>query len=257
MRATVPVFLIAFVAASIAYTFYRDSESISWFGNGLQLAGLLLAAINLNMARNLYRPEDKPRNAWALLAVGMILWTMAQTIDAYHEIYLKEVPYGTFADLFWVLGYVPIIFGLIILVRNFLSTGLPAGNKSAYLFIALFFVVVLGAILKFLVLPGLNEPENTTASKILDVAYPTLDMILIAFAAALVRISWALRGGNLSNTWLLLCIGFVMVAIADLVLTNIENIDSGAYRFLDLLYFSAYFSIAISGRFQVRMLQQS
>jgi hypothetical protein len=257
LKFTVPIFFVALVAAAIVYTFYRQSESIGWFGNGLQLAGLLLAVINLNIARNLYRPEDKPRDAWALLAMGMILWTMAQTIDAYHEIYLKEVPYGTFADLLWVLGYVPIIFGLIILVRNFLSTGLPAGSKLTYWFIALFFIVVLACILKFLVLPGLNDPENTSASKLLDVAYPALDMILIAFAAALVRISWALRGGNLSNTWLLLCIGFVMVAIADLVLANIENIDSGAYRFLDLLYFAAYFSIAIAGRLQVRMLQQS
>jgi hypothetical protein len=256
MKATLPIFLTAFVSAAVVYTFFRDPVWIGWFGNALQLAGLLLAALNLNIARKLYRSGDNPRAAWMLLTIGIVLWTFAQTVDAYHEIFLEEVPYGTLADVFWVLGYIPIVIGLVILIRNFLATGLPAGSKSTYLFIALISFIVFVFFLKFLILPDLNNSENTLASKFLDVAYPALDTIVIAFAAALVRISWVLRGGNLSKTWQLLCIGFVMVAAADLILTNIEDIDSSMYRFLDLLYFAAYFSIAIAGRFQVRMLQQ-
>ncbi len=257
MKITLPIFGIALITAAVVYTFFRDSGWIGWFGNAFQLAGLLIAAINLNIARNLYRPGDKPRAAWALLTIGMVLWTLAQTIDAYHEIFLQQVPYGTLADVFWTSGYIPIVFGLVILVRNFLSTGLPAGSKSTYLLIALVSFIVFIALLKFLILPDFDDPENTIASKFLDIAYPALDTIVIAFAAVLLRISWELRGGNLSNTWLFLCIGFAMVAAADLVLTNIEDIDSGAYRFLDLLYFAAYFSIAIAGRIQVRMLRSS
>ncbi len=251
MKWTVPIFIAALFSAAILYAFYIDSKVIVYFGNIMQAGSLLLAIINVNMARFLFGPDDEPRKAWGWLAIGLAFWFLGQILGSYREMVLHEVPYGDFSDVFWVVGYIPLLLGVIILIQNFLKTGLPAGSKKSYLLIALISAALFVALLFSVILPGLQEPEKPIQTKLLDVAYPMLDFVLLALSAVLFRISWNLRGGSLAKIWLMLCLGFALTSIADLALIDISEL-SRAYRYLDILYFSSYFCIAIAGSIQVQ-----
>lgn len=257
MKWTLPLFLIALAASAVLYTSYLDSEFVVWFGITLQLGGLVLGIINLNMVRRLYRANDEPRNAWAWFMVGIILWTIAQILDIYIEIILHEFPYETISDVFWLAGYVPFVAGMILLIRSFMSSGLPAGRKLSYVLIAVLSFAIYVAMLVTIILPDLNDTEKSFTYRVLQVGYPALDFLLLGMAASLAQISWALRGGSLAKSWLFLCAGFALGAAADLVYGHFPDIESSAYRYLDIPYFSSYFCIAIAGSIQIQMLRAS
>src|SRR5262249_13365632 len=91
---------------------------------------------------------------------------------------------------------------------------------------------------------------DPAALKFLNVGYPTFDFMLIAMASVMVRITWMLRGGSLARSWVMLCLGFIGIGIADI---------SFAYNpqsWLDVMFFSSYFLIGLSGVYQLRMLRQ-
>jgi hypothetical protein len=254
MKWTLPIFIATLLASVFLYTFYIDSEATGWFGTLVQLAALILAAINLNMARRQYKPEDEPYKAWSCFVAGAVCWTIAQMIDIYVEFVLQQYPTQTVADIFWIAGYLFYLFGMIILVRNFLSTGLPAGGKFSYVAIVILLLVVFVVVFNALLGPALNDPQNSLMSKFLLLIYPILDIILIGVSAVLLRISLTLRGGSLAKVWLFLCAAFVLGAIADLVFARLSDIDSDLYRYLDIPYFTSYFCMAMAGKIQ-RALQ--
>jgi hypothetical protein len=252
MKWTIPVFIASLIAAAILYTLCIDSKSIVYFGNGLQIGSLLLAVINVDLTRRLFAPDDEPHKAWGWLAIGLVLWLLGQILGSYREMILQELPYGDISDVFWVLGYVPFVIGLVLLIRSFLTTGLPIGSKQGYFVIALVSIALFVVLLWSVIWPEITDPSKPFVEKILDIAYPALDIVLLALSTILFRISWTLRGGSLANTWLMLGLGLAMSCIADLLLTHISDL-SRAYRYLDILYFSSYFCIAIAGSIQLRM----
>ena len=254
MKWTVPIFIAVLCISLILFTFFIDSEIIIYFGNAVQIGSLILAALNVSMVRQFYAAGDEPRKAWGWLSIGLLLWIIAQLIGSYREMVLEELPYGDFSDVFWVLGYVPFFIGLIILIRSFSKTGLPIVNRKSYMWIAIISTFIFVGLFLSVIWPELKDPERPLPTKLLDVAYPALDILLLALSAFLLKISWTLRGGSLANAWLMLCIGFAMSAIADLLLIHISEIST-AYRYLDVIYFSSYFSIAIAGSIQVRTLR--
>ncbi len=257
MKWTLPIFVAALIVSAFLYTFYIDSENIGWFGCLLQLGSLILATINLNMARQLYKPGDAPHHAWSSLTAGAFCWTIAQLIDMYHEFVLRQFPSQTIADVFWIVGYLFFLFGIIILIRNFLTTGLPAGSKLSYISIAILFLFIFAVIFVTVLRPDLIDPQKSFIYKFLLIIYPALDVILMGVSAVLLRISWNLRGGSLAKVWLFLCVGFAIGAVADLIFSRLSDIDSDLYRYLDIPYFASYFCIAMAGRIQVRILRTS
>jgi hypothetical protein len=252
MKWTVPIFIVSLFAAAILYTLYIDSKFIIYFGNALQIGSLLLAVINADLARRMFAPDDEPRKAWGWLAIGLVFWLLGQILGSYREMILQELPYGDISDVFWIVGYVPFVMGLVFLIRSFLKSELPIGGKQSYLVIALVNIAFFVLLLWTVIWPEIKDPTKPFPEKLLDVAYPALDILLLALSAILFRISWTLRGGSLANTWLMLCLGITMTCIADLLLTHISELST-AYRYLDFFYFSSYFCIAIAGSIQLRM----
>lgn len=239
-----------FLLASAPFIYNSgDANWILVFGNGAKVFSLMICGLSLTMTQSAFSTNDTPHKAWTFLSSGMWIWLFAQFIFAYYKVVMKESPYPSLADVFFVIAYLPLLAGVVLLIKDFRSTGLPMGTRSSYMIQAILLLALYGVIYATL-LQRFVVSDDAPALKFLNVGYPTFDFILIALTSVLVRISWSMRGGSLGRSWLMLCAGFTVLGVADITFAY------QAYPFLDVLFFSSYFLIALSGVYQIRMLRQ-
>jgi len=253
VRLTLPLFIFLLVGSGIVYPWWGESEFALYYGNVVQAVALLVAAYNLYLTTNSFRRGDEPRKAWARIGIGIGIWMVAQILESYCDLVLNQVSYGTVADLFWMLGYFPLIAGVYLFFANFRSTGLPLGKKQDYVLIGLLLAAIYGVLMYSIIWPNLSNVNRPVVVRILDFTYPTFDFVIIAVASVLIRIAWNLRGGNIAKPWVLLSLGFVMTAGADLLLQLSEETSSPAYRAADVVYFAGYFFVALSAKKQMEI----
>lgn len=227
-----------------------SNDSIVLFGNLAKIFSLFVCGISLTLTQNKFKPGDTPEKAWNYLAGGMWTWFFAQVIFGYFKLVTHTSPYPSLADVMFAVGYVPLLAGMILLIKNFKSTGLPMGSAKSYAIQGVVLLLVYGIIFKTLLWGLLTNPGDAFTLKALNVGYPTLDFALLAMSSILVRIAWALRGGSLAQSWIFLCAGFSVLGVADIYFAY------NALPFLDILYFSSYFMVGLAGYYQLRMLRQ-
>jgi hypothetical protein len=214
----------------------------------MQIIALIVAVYNLYRITNSLRPGDAPRKAWARIGIGMGIWLIGQLLESYCDLVLKQISYGTVADAFWMIGYFPLISGVYLFFENYKSTGLPLGNTRTYVVIGTLLTLIYGVILYLVIWPNLSDVTRGLIIRILDFSYPTFDFIIIAVCSILIRISWDMRGGSIAKSWIMLGMGFVMTAVADLLLQVSEDTSSIPYRAADIVYFAGYFLVALSAQ---------
>lgn len=243
------VWILLLIACPIIYGQDGNQQSVVIFGNIAKIFSLFVAGLALTFTTNAYTPGEPAKRAWTFLAAGAWIWLFAQLIFAQYKIVLNVNVYPNLADLFFVIGYLPLLAGLIVLILDFRSTGLPMGGKTSYIIQALILIVIYAAMFVAWLKPLLfNHDEPVT--KFLNVGYPTVDFILFCITSVLIRISWVLRGGSLAKAYIALGLSFFLTGVADLIF---------AYRpipAIDIFFFSAYFILGLAGFYQLRMLRQ-
>jgi hypothetical protein len=232
------------------YTGSGSVETLTVFGNFAKIFSLLISGISLTLTQNRFRPGDTPERAWSLLAAGMWTWAFGQILFGYYKLVTQTIPYPSVADVFFTIAYVPLLIGLILLIRDFRSTGLPLGSRLSYIVHGLALLVIYVILFSTLLRNFFFDPQASPALKLINAGYPTLDFLLICMSSVLVRISWTLRGGSLARSWILLCAGFLMIGAADILFAYHSVLA------LDALFFSGYFFVALAGYFQLEMLRQ-
>jgi hypothetical protein len=244
------IWILLLGTSMFLYPSGASTDSVVLFGNLAKIFSLFVCGISLTLTQNKFKPEDSPERAWNFLAGGMWIWFFAQVIFGYYKLVAHTSPYPSLADVFFVIAYAPLLVGLIFLIMDFKSTGLPMGSSRSYMIQAAILLVVYAILFKTLLWDLLVNPNDSVTLKALNVGYPTLDFVLLALSSILVRIAWALRGGSLARSWVFLCAGFIALGVADIYFAY------HALPVLDILYFSSYFMVALSGYYQLRMLRQ-
>lgn len=242
------VWILLLIACPFIYS-SSDQQSIVIFGNIAKIFSLFVAGLTLTFTTNAYTPGESAKRAWTFLAAGAWIWFFAQLIFAQYKIVLNVNVYPNLADLFFVLAYIPLFAGLIVLIFDFRSTGLPMGGRTSYIVQALILLAIYAAMF-FAWLKPLLFNHDEVAVKFLNFGYPTFDFLLVCVTSVLVRISWVLRGGSLAKAYIALGMSFFLTGVADLIF---------AYRpipAIDMFFFSAYFVLALAGFYQLRMLRQ-
>jgi hypothetical protein len=242
------VWILLLIACPFIYN-SSDQQSIVIFGNIAKIFSLFVAGLTLTFTTNAYTPGESAKRAWTFLAAGAWIWFFAQLIFAQYKIVLNVNVYPNLADLFFVLAYIPLFAGLIVLIFDFRSTGLPMGGKTSYIVQALILLAIYAAMF-FAWLKPLLFNHDAAAVKFLNFGYPTFDFLLVCVTSVLVRISWVLRGGSLAKAYIALGMSFFLTGVGDLIF---------AYRpipAIDMFFFSAYFILALAGFYQLRMLRQ-
>ncbi len=150
-------------------------------GNGFVVPGVGLScsiAIVCGTRRN------KPDAAWAwyLFAVGQFMFAMG---DAYTYIYPRvfgaDVPFPSWGDAIYLSLYPALFGGIFILARRRNPSG-----EWASLIDSLILTIGLGLI-SWLVLisPVIHDDSQTQLARIVSIAYPTADILLLAGALRL------------------------------------------------------------------------
>lgn len=165
--------------------------------------------------------QGRLRAGWSCLAAGLTVWTVAEVLWTYDELVLREVPFPSLADVFFLLF--PIGAGAALLLFW------NRRSRESLARILLDAVIVAGSLFIvswLLVMSKINETRSaSTLEFVLSLAYPVTDLILLTISAVVLVSARAAQRVSMT----LMTLGLACMAIA----------DSG-YAFLSAQ--SAYFS---------------
>lgn len=162
-----------------------------------------IAAIVVGVRR--YRPASPA--AWLLIAAGFFCFFIGDVLWGVYVVQGRD-PFPSPADAFYLAGYPVIAAGLAIAVRRRRA----AVDRRALLDAGL--VAVSGALVLwvYVIQPAIDDSSLSPWEKLVTVAYPVGDWLLLAVAARYVMgSSWNVR------SFRLLVLGLVLTLVGDLV----------------------------------------
>ena len=168
--------------------------------------GIIGCAVVLVLWRALVVREN--RVAWLLVAAGMGSWLAG---DIWWVIHAEDdiVPIPSLADVYFFALYPPLSIAIVMMIRR------RVGKMSRML--ALDGVIgacaIAGACAAFVLEPVLETATGTLTEKVVTIAYPVLDIVLLALVVEAI----ALGGWVLSRSWALLAAGLLVFALTDAI----------------------------------------
>ena len=178
--------------------------------------------------------RNKPRYAlpWWLFAFGFLLYWMGDVYTYSYPKYILhgEVPFPSIGDAIYLTVYPAQMLGLLLLVRR----RNPQRNRNTLIDAA---ILTLGLSLLSWILqiaPYLHDGSLELLPKLVSVAYPIGDIILLAAAIRLV-----LDGGRRQTSFYLMSAGIVSLLVTDFVY-GVMTLDNTFHHqlLLDLGWFS-------------------
>ena len=160
------------------------------------------------------------RLLWGGLLAGWALWTVAEILWVVYGFLYQDVPYPSPADAFWLIGYIPMGYGLYFRSRE-LPTRLSPTQKVT-LWVVSGATILITAV--FILLPVIqsNDPSNWLESA-LNVTYPLADLFLLVI---IIRLIFVYGAGDYGFGWNLLTAGFILHSISNLIFSyaSLEDI---------------------------------
>ena len=172
------------------------------------LSGAVVFTSVIALKRYWAGPGSKLAQPWICFAVGLGFWSLGELTWGIYSLVLNvDIPYPSLADAFWLIGYIPLLLALVL----YLLLMRPAISMKVFV-TAFAIVLVIGAVFSTLVLVPAVTEEAETLVKLIDIAYPLLDLIMLALSTMGLMI---FAKSKLETTWLLLNAGFIMFVLGD------------------------------------------
>ena len=209
--------LAVVVAEAIVYTFqgYYPDLMVT-LSNVLSpvMASMAVTASFFALRRYWDTMSSRLSRIWLGFTLGMILWFLGELGWAIYVLVLGvEIPFPSIADVFWLSGYIPLFIALDLYIKLFR----PALLKRMYL-VAVVLVSILSVTLFTLLAPPILEAEQDAVTKIISIAYPILDLILLSEAIlGLLIFTMTKLKGRIGVAWLFINAGIFMNVIADML----------------------------------------
>ena len=224
------VFVAAELSFGIAYFLLPPSglRAIAYCATSF---GMVVAVV---VGARMWRPPMVM--AWCLIAVGQFLFTLGDAYSFFYEWVLKtEVPFPSVADGFYLVFYPMLAAGLLLLVR-----GRAPGRDAASLIDATIITTGIGMLSwVFLIGPYVRLPDLSLVQRLVSIAYPLGDLLLLAVAVRLWR-----SGGNSALAARLLAFGlFALMAVDTVYGLSLLNGDwqiGGPIDAVWMLYYVAF-----------------
>ena len=178
MKTTAWKLYVAFCALVATTYFVVETTSLSKLVlyNGIGASAVI--AVLVGIRRN--QPEN--RRTWNFVAAGMGSFLTADVVYYVLEIVRDEVPFPSPADFFYLGMYPLMIIGLVGLLRS-----VSPGRDVAGLLDAGLVAVATFAVLGILVMDSyIADPSLELSGRLISLAYPVMDVALVAVAARLV-----------------------------------------------------------------------
>lgn len=226
------------------------SDLLPVFCSVLSIIGLLAAFRGL-------RAWDAAKAAWLLLLSGVALYAAAEGLYAFQELVLGIAdPYPSWADLFWVLGYLPFLAGLAIFLRAYQGSGLALGNwKPVLIPAAAAFAAIIALTSVFVFAPISADTKTSGAAKFLYYYYPLADLAQLALVIVILYLAAQFGPGSFSLPWKLIGLGLFFFAASDIAYSVLDW--QGAYaagNATDLGWNLAYLLLGLGGARERRVI---
>jgi hypothetical protein len=190
---------------------------LDFSGSLLKLFGLGCGAwFALRAARALGR-ENTARGPWLLFGAWLSMFLLGQLVlSTYLCVLRRSAPFPSFGDLFFLCGYPPAIVGGCWFVRAYVTSGMPVGTPRELGALAAIAAVVFTALGLPLLAP-IAASEAPLSERLLNVAYPVLDLLTLVPTLLLARIAVRLRGGRIGFVWGLIVAGLAAMCAGDVL----------------------------------------
>ncbi len=189
--------------------------------NGSLAAGLVYDGLGASAALVMLAVARK-RPVWWLFAAGTLLWAAGDAVYSYYVHGLHVDPFPSVADALYLVAYPLLAAGVFGLVRQ------RAGRSRAAVLDASIVATGVGLVLwTFVMQPIAHDGTVPVGARVVALAYPAFDVLLLAMLARLF-VSGAVRDTGIR----LLAASFALLTCADVaysVLTAYTAYDGGLF----------------------------
>jgi len=244
MKAVYSVSLVVSVGLAVFYLFQSLYVDFMYFLSNVLapvFAGVAVVTAAIALKKYWGNPADKFSKIWLFLTLGMVCWFLGETIWMVYALALNvEVPYPSVADIVWLIGYLPLIFAILLYIRTFRFV------VSKSILTAAAGIVLVGSLAIFAslatpILASATQQETTLA---VDIAYPALDIVM--FSLSIIGLLIFARG-RIGNAWVLMNGAIFMNVVGDL-LFSYTTLNGTYYNghYLELFFLWGYVLFALA-----------
>jgi diguanylate cyclase (GGDEF)-like protein len=200
----------------------------TWVYDGLMVLACVIAGSHAYLVR-------RDRAAWTVITAAMACWTFG---EIWYAVYEPET-YPSMADLGFILFYPLLYVGLVLLLRSRARTiggTLWLDGATAALAAGAFGAAVIFEIVT-------DVTQGSTSVVVTNLSYPLGDVLLLSAVFGV----FSLTGGRPGTRWLLLGLGVLSTALADII--YLFQSAEGTYvegTWIDILWPTALLLIAAS-----------
>jgi hypothetical protein len=211
----------------------EDSDYFWWIAYVFYLGAPTVMSVAIFYVSRFYGFKGVEGKVWTLLAIGLLLWTIGEWMWCYYSLILEIDPYPSAADYLYIAGYIPFILGLYYKAAESLVS---VNNKKMGMILA---GVVVASLMTglFVVAPTMNAEDYGTVERSISITYPILDLVLLAFALAILAAFWDSKTG--SKGWMLFSLGLIAMTAADIIFSAMDW-QGIYYAQMDLLWIASY-----------------
>ena len=247
----VAVFVVCTAVAALFIAGITATKLLITVGGFTKLGALVIAAIFAFRSAHLLGKGNAARRPWLLLGAGLASMSVGQALLVSYQYWTGTTPFPSQADFWFVLSYPLIIIALVSFALTYSRSGFATSGLK--IFAAIMFVVV--AVIAWPILQPVASMPASPIAKALNLAYPSLDLLLMIPVAVLLRITSRFRGGMVWPIWLSLLVGFVFTAAGDILFAYLSALGhSELDPLIHAMYIVAYGNLAWGALFQERLL---
>jgi hypothetical protein len=238
--------------------FYRmvlTPHALQVVGAISKLTFLGLAAVFAWTNARAFEPGNPVRPAWRVLAIGTVAFFLAQLSYAPYQLVLnQDPPFPSVADVLFMLAYPLFAAALFAFIRAYQEAGYAVGTAGTRWTVAGAVALVCVALGYSILRPVMAAPAPHI-EKLLNVAYPLLDFVLLIPIVLLIRITVALRGGAAWKIWAALLGGFVFLCLGDILFAYLSGLGrQGLDPLIHAMYILSYALTACGVLYQHELL---
>jgi diguanylate cyclase (GGDEF)-like protein/PAS domain S-box-containing protein len=196
------LFLAAGAAIAALYLFVEPLAGSGPVINVLGLAPVLAIAAGVR----LHRP--RARLAWACVALGFVLFWLGDLYTYSYPLLLeREVPFPSLGDAAYLAVYPALIAGVLVLERR-----RSRGDRGSAIDAAIMTVGLALPSWVWLIAPYIHDHSLSMPGRLVSVAYPLADVLLLAVAVRL-----ALDGGQRRLSFHLMSASIICLLVTDFI----------------------------------------
>jgi diguanylate cyclase (GGDEF)-like protein/PAS domain S-box-containing protein len=201
------LYLVGGIAALLGFLFLPHLRQ-GWVFNVISLS----SPIAIVLAVRMWRPDA--RAAWYLFALGQTFFVIGDVITYnYHDFFGTDLPYPSIGDVAYLLVYPCLVGGLLLLIRR-----RNPGRDRDSVIDSLIVAIGVGTVQwVFLMSPVAHDGYATLIQKLVGMAYPFMDLVLLT---AVVRL--AIGAGKRAPSMYLMGAAALALFLTDTVYTYIS-----------------------------------